>query len=306
MSAGRCRRRASTWAWCRSDFVRPKTRDRSARSAPRPSGDREFRIANRARRTPLPSGCSRPVHPARKDNRQARPSLRRTAGIPRHKPPALSPQPPRACCAGGLRLRIAGCCSRTAATTSLINSGVAQPIVSASEIRAIPRLQVCRGFEHFAPRSTGRRRDCRKPSRCRPPVPSPLCPTGSCRTARFSLGDWFWFRRRNVSEIEKGKPRVVTAPVAMRAFRSFFVHHDPDDLDLVRRLQLREHRFAVGHLRHRFRRDETHRVEVPKAGGDQARADIPPSAPSGFARQPLPGIARAFDQLHRLLFFGRG
>ena len=63
------------------------------------------------------------------------------------------------------------------------------------------------------------------------------------------------------------------------------------------RAELFEHLFAVRHLRHGFRRDEAHRVDVPEPGRDEAAQvfHFPPGR--NFSRQTLPGVARTFDEL---------
>src|SRR5581483_4417342 len=83
-------------------------------------------------------------------------------------------------------------------------------------------------------------------------------------------------------------------------FGAFFIHHNPDDLDVLRRTEVLEDRLAVGHLRHGFWRNKTDRVDVAKTGLDQAAKVARLEISRDLPRQTLPGVARTLDNLDRL------
>ena len=90
-----------------------------------------------------------------------------------------------------------------------------------------------------------------------------------------------------------------------RALRAFLIYNNADDLDFLRRRQLSENGFAVAHLRHRFGRDKTDRVEMGEARFDQRPEVLHFSLGRNLFRQTLPGVARTFDQLHSLFLHTR-
>src|SRR6266403_3764059 len=81
------------------------------------------------------------------------------------------------------------------------------------------------------------------------------------------------------------------------ALRALFINDNTYDLNVLERSELLEHLFAVGHLRHRFRRYETHRVDVLEARRNQLAQifDLPLSR--NLTLQSLPRIAWTFDDL---------
>ena len=46
------------------------------------------------------------------------------------------------------------------------------------------------------------------------------------------------------------------------ALRAFFIHHDADDFDVLRHIDLFQHVLAIGHLWDGFGRDEANGIDV--------------------------------------------
>src|SRR6266513_6466055 len=88
------------------------------------------------------------------------------------------------------------------------------------------------------------------------------------------------------------------------ALGTFLIHHNPDDFDVVRQIDLLQHLLAVGHLWDRFGRDKTYSIDVLEPRPDQRaqithlqfRRDLP--------RETLPSVARAFDQFDSIVDHG--
>ena len=79
------------------------------------------------------------------------------------------------------------------------------------------------------------------------------------------------------------------------AVGAFFVDHDADDLDVVGRINLLQHFFRVGHLRHGLGRDERHGVNALEPGADQRAQVGSLDLGRDLAREALPGVAGTFD-----------
>ena len=62
------------------------------------------------------------------------------------------------------------------------------------------------------------------------------------------------------------------------------------------RIELPQHLFAVGHLRYGLGRDKGNGVQMLEAGADQRPQILNLKLGGNAARQPLPGIARTFDE----------
>src|SRR6266403_6091753 len=82
-----------------------------------------------------------------------------------------------------------------------------------------------------------------------------------------------------------------------RALRALFINDNAYDLNLLERAELLEHLFAVGHLWHRFRRYETHCVDVPEARRDQPAQIFNLPLSRNLTLQSLPRVAWTFDDL---------
>ena len=80
-----------------------------------------------------------------------------------------------------------------------------------------------------------------------------------------------------------------------RALRALFIDHNADDLDVVRRFELFEDLFTVRHLRNRFWRNKTNRVDIFEAGPDERAEVLNLEFPRDLARQSLPGVARTLN-----------
>ena len=86
------------------------------------------------------------------------------------------------------------------------------------------------------------------------------------------------------------------------AVRAFLVHYDADDLDVIRRPELLEYLFAVGHLRHGLWRDEAHGVDVFETGPDERAQVLDLNFGRNLPLEALPGVARAFDELYGIVW----
>jgi len=86
------------------------------------------------------------------------------------------------------------------------------------------------------------------------------------------------------------------------AFRAFLVHYDADDLDVIRRPELLEHLFAVGHLRHGLWRDEAHGVDMFETGPDERAQVLDLNSGRNLPLEALPGVAGTFDELYGIVW----
>ncbi len=82
--------------------------------------------------------------------------------------------------------------------------------------------------------------------------------------------------------------------------RALFVDHDADDLHVVGRIEFFQHFFRVRHLRHGLGRNERDCIDVFESSADQGLQVGALDVRRNQAFQPLPGIAGAFDQFHRV------
>ena len=80
------------------------------------------------------------------------------------------------------------------------------------------------------------------------------------------------------------------------ALSAFFVHHDPDDLDVVRQVDLFQHFFAVGHLRNRLGRNKADRIDVFEPRVNQGAQVTGFQFGGNLPAEALPRVAWAFDQ----------
>ncbi len=85
-----------------------------------------------------------------------------------------------------------------------------------------------------------------------------------------------------------------------RALRAFLIHHNANNLDIVGRIKLFQHFFRVGHLRHSFRRDERNRINMLESRADQGFQIVGLDVSGDLPLQPLPGIARTFDEFYQI------
>ena len=81
-----------------------------------------------------------------------------------------------------------------------------------------------------------------------------------------------------------------------RPLRALFVDHDTDDFRVIRRIEFLQHFFGVGHLRDGFRRDERNRIKMLEPRANQGFQIIALEMSGNLPLQPLPGIARTFDE----------
>src|SRR5438128_7453577 len=85
-----------------------------------------------------------------------------------------------------------------------------------------------------------------------------------------------------------------------RALRTLFVHHDSDDFDIERWSDLLQHLFTVGHLWHRFRRNEAYGINVFEPGANQGAQISRLEFRRDLSLETLPGVAGAFYQFYAL------
>src|SRR5438105_1114214 len=94
-----------------------------------------------------------------------------------------------------------------------------------------------------------------------------------------------------------GKPQRADRFGGDGALGALVVHHNADDLHIVRRVELLQHFFRIRHLRHRFGRYERHCVNVLESRCDQPAQIRNFGCSWNLLLQSLPGITRAFDEL---------
>ena len=82
--------------------------------------------------------------------------------------------------------------------------------------------------------------------------------------------------------------------------RALFVDHDADDLDIIGRIEFLQYFFRVRHLRHGFGRHERDGIDVLESRTDQGLQVSPLDVRRNLSLQPLPGIARTFDEFNLL------
>jgi hypothetical protein len=79
------------------------------------------------------------------------------------------------------------------------------------------------------------------------------------------------------------------------ALSAFFVYHDPDDLDIVRQVDLFQHFFAVRHLRNGFGRNKADRIDVFEPRVNQGAQVTGFDLRRNLTAEALPRVAWAFD-----------
>ena len=80
------------------------------------------------------------------------------------------------------------------------------------------------------------------------------------------------------------------------ALSAFFVHDDPDDLDVIRQVDLCQDFFAVGHLRNGLGRNKADRIDVFEPGVNQGTQVTGFQFGRNLPAKALPRVAWAFDQ----------
>src|SRR5215469_2054314 len=83
------------------------------------------------------------------------------------------------------------------------------------------------------------------------------------------------------------------------ALHAFFIHHDPDDFDVVGWIEFLEHCFGIRHLRHCFCGDERDGIDVFETGTDESVEVFRLQVSGDDSLQALPSIPRAFDKFDR-------
>ncbi len=91
------------------------------------------------------------------------------------------------------------------------------------------------------------------------------------------------------------KPQCAHGSGVNRTLRALFVDHDPNDLDIIRGIELLEHFLRIGHLRDRFRGDERYRIDVLETRADQGFQVVGLQVGGDGQFQALPSVAGTFD-----------
>ncbi len=101
-------------------------------------------------------------------------------------------------------------------------------------------------------------------------------------------------------ELRRNRIRKAKCPYGIgseSALRALLIDHDADDLNVGGRRDLGKNLLRVRHLRNGRRRDKTHRVNVLESRLDQLAKIAGLYLGRDIARQTLPRIARALDDL---------
>ena len=80
--------------------------------------------------------------------------------------------------------------------------------------------------------------------------------------------------------------------------RALLVDHDPDNFNIIGRIEFFQYFLRIGHLRNGFRRDKRNRIDVLEPRADQGLQIVRLDVSRNLPFQPLPGIARTLNEFY--------